>query len=398
MPKLTKSLVESIEPESERPAYLWDSQLSGFGVKVLPSGTRKYLVKYRPSGGGRAAPQRWLTLGKHGALTCEQARDMARQALAAVARGEDPQADKASKRKSARMRDVWDRFATEQLPLKKPNTAHDYRRQWEEIIGPAFGNRLVGDVTRTDVDRLHKRLRATPYRANRMLALMSRLMNLAEAWGWRSPGSNPCKHVEKFREQARERYLSADEIGRIGAAMEAMLKEQDIRPEAAAAVRLLLLTGARLNEILTARWDWIDLERRVIDLPDSKTGKKPIYLSDAALEVIAELKATRRDPKNPYLLAGRSKGKALNNLAKPWKRICARAGLSGVRLHDLRHTAASIAVGRGVNLPVIGRLLGHRQAQTTLRYAHVDADPALAAANEIGTAIGVALGNGAKSD
>ncbi len=225
---------------------------------------------------------------------------------------------------------------------------------------------------------------------------MSRLMNLAEAWGWRPPGANPCKHVEKFREQAREGYLSADEIGRIGAAMEAMLKEQDIRPEAAAAIRLLLLTGARLNEILLAHWDWVDLERRVIELPDSKTGKKPIYLSDAALEVIAELKATRRDPKNPYLLAGRSKGKPLNNLAKPWKRICARAGLSGVRLHDLRHTAASVAVGRGVNLPIIGRLLGHRQAQTTLRYAHVDADPALAAANEIGTAIGAALGSGAE--
>lgn len=396
MPKLTKSLVEAIELEPERPVYLWDSQLSGFGIKVLPSGTRKYLVKYRPNGGGRAAPQRWLTLGKHGALTCEQARDMARQALAAVARGEDPQGDKASNRKAARMRDVWDRFATEQLPLKKPSTARDYRRQGEEVIGPTFGNRLVSDITRTDVDRLHKRLRATPYRANRTLALMSRLMNLAEAWGWREPSTNPCKHVEKFREQARERYLSAEEIGRIGAAMEAMLKEQDIRPEAAAAIRLLLLTGARLNEILLAHWDWVDLERRVIELPDSKTGKKPVYLSDAALEVIAELKATRRDPKNPYLLAGRSKGKPLNNLAKPWKRICARAGLSGVRLHDLRHTAASVAVGRGVNLPVIGRLLGHRQAQTTLRYAHVDADPALAAANEIGAAIGAALGSGAK--
>ena len=397
MPKLTKSLVEAIEPEAARPVYLWDSQLSGFGVKVLSSGARKYLVKYR-AGSGRAAQQRWLTLGKHGALTCEQAREMARQALAAVARGEDPQSDKVNKRKSARMRDLWERFASEQLPLKKPSTAGDYTRQWEDIIEPAFGARPVADLRRSDVERLHKRLRDTPYRANRTLALLSRLMTLAEAWDWRRQGTNPCRYVEKFREEARERYLTAEEIGRLGAAMTEMVAAEEIWPEAAAAVRLLLLTGARRNEILTARWDWVDLERRVINLPDSKTGKKPIYLSEAAVEVIDGLRAASRDPEGPYLLAGRSKGKPLNNLAKPWKRICERAGLSGVRLHDLRHTAASVAVGRGVNLPVIGRLLGHRQAQTTMRYTHVDTDPALAAANEIGDAIGPALGCDVRSD
>lgn len=394
MPKLTKSLVEAVEPEAERPVYMWDSQLAGFGVKVLASGARKYLVKYRASGGGRAAPQRWLTLGRHGALTCEGARELARQALAAVARGDDPQGDKELRRQAARMRDLWERFAAEQLPLKKPSTAQDYAWQWQEIIAPAFGARLVADLSRADVDQLHKRLRETPYRANRTLALLSRLMTLAEAWGWRDQGTNPCRYVERFREAARERYLSADEIARLGAAMAEMLTVGDIYPEAAAAVRLLLLTGARLNEVLTARWDWVDLERRVIDLPDSKTGKKPLYMSDAALAVVAELGAARRDLDNPYLLPGRRRGKPLNNLSKPWKRICARAGLSSVRLHDLRHTAASVAVGRCVNLPVIGRLLGHRQAQTTLRYAHVDADPALAAANEIGAAIGDALGAG----
>jgi integrase len=397
MPKLTKSLVEAIEPEADRPVHVWDSQLAGFGVKVLASGVRRYLVKYRAAGGGRAAPQRWLTLGSHGPLTCEGASEMARQALASVARGDDPQGDKLSKRKSARMLDVWERFAVEQLPLKKPSTAQDYARQWQEILAPALGARLVSDLSRADVDRLHKRLRNTPYRANRTLALLSRLMTLAEAWGWRDQGTNPCRYVERFREEARERYLSADEIGRIGAAMTEMLAAGDIYPESAAAVRLLLLTGARLNEILTARWDWVDVERRVINLPDSKTGKKPIYLSDAALEVIAELEGARRDSNNPFLLPGRRRGKPLNNLSKPWKRICARAGLSGVRLHELRHTAASVAVGRGVNLPVIGRLLGHRQAQTTLRYAHVDADPALAAANEIGAAIGGAIGGAAFS-
>ncbi|MBW2405256.1 MAG: integrase family protein, partial [Deltaproteobacteria bacterium] len=264
-------------------------------TKQPPGKPGRFIVKYR-AGGGRAAPQRWLTLGKHGALTCEQAREMARQALAAVARGEDPQSDKLGKRQAARMRDLWERFATEQLPLKKPSTAGDYQRQWEDIIGPAFGTRPVADLSRSDVERLHKRLRDTPYRANRTLALLSRLMNMAEAWDWRAQGTNPCRHVEKFREEARERYLTAEEIGRLGSAMTAMVAKGEIWPEAAAAVRLLLLTGARRNEILTACWDLVDLERRVINLPDSKTGKKPIYLSEAAVEVIDELRTASRDP------------------------------------------------------------------------------------------------------
>lgn len=394
MPKLTKGLVEAVEPESGRTIYVWDSQLSGFGVKVMPSGAKKYLIKYRVGAGGRAAPQRWMTLGKHGAITCEQARDLARQALAAVARGEDPQGNKFRQRDAERMRDLWERFAAEQLGLKKGSTATEYQRQWDTILEPLLGNRLVKEVTRSEIERLHKKMRDTPYRANRVLALASRLMNLAEAWGMRENGSNPCRHVERFREEARERYLSVAEISQLGAALTEMVDGGEIWPEAAAAIRLLLLTGARLNEILTAEWSWVDLDRRVISLPDSKTGKKPIFLSAAAVELIAELRENRRDPESPYLLPGRSKGKPLNNLSKSWRRVCERAGISGVRLHDLRHTAASIAVGRGVNLPVIGRLLGHRQAQTTLRYAHVDIDPALAAADDVGSVVSMALNGG----
>lgn len=390
VPKLTKTLIESMEPDPQRARYLWDTQLGGFGVKVLPSGARRYVVKYRV-GGGRGAQQRWLGLGKHGTVTCEQARESARQVLAAVARGEDPQGERQEKRDAARMTDLWARFADEQLPLKKPRSAEEYRTQWRDYLGPAFAMRLVAEITRSDIDRLHKKMRDVPYRANRVLALLSRLMTLAEAWGMRREGSNPCRHIERFREQPRERYLSMDEIARLGVAMGEMLASGEITPEAAAAIRLLLLTGARKNEILTVERSWIDLDRKVINLSDSKTGKKPLYLSDAAVAVVRDVLGTA-DPESPYLLPGRATGKPLNNLAKPWRRLCERAGLTGVRLHDLRHTAASIAVGRGVNLPVIGRLLGHSQAQTTMRYAHVDKDPAIAAANSIGAAVSGALG------
>ncbi|MDF2232396.1 tyrosine-type recombinase/integrase [Albimonas sp. CAU 1670] len=391
MPKLTKKVVETLEPIEGRPTFAWDSQLSGFGVKALPSGGRKYVVKYRAGGGGRGAQQRWLTLGTHGVITCEQARAMAQQALAAVSRGEDPQAEKAKRRATPTMRDLWARFAAEQLPRKKPSTALEYESQWRDIIEPAFGSHRVDALTRSEVDRLHKRMSDTPYRANRTLALMSRLMNLAEAWEWRPAGDNPCRHVEKFKEEARERYLTAEELSRLGSALSSMVAEGDIWPEVAAAVRLLLLTGARLNEILTARWEWVNIERRVIELPDSKTGRKPLYLSAAALAELEALKAATRDTDSPFLLPGRTKGKPLNNLSKPWKRICERAAISGVRLHDLRHTAASIAVGSGATLPVIGRLLGHRQAQTTQRYAHVDADPTLAVADQLGEVLTSAL-------
>jgi integrase len=185
--------------------------------------------------------------------------------------------------------------------------------------------------------------------------------------------------------------LNADELLRLGTALDELVVGREIWPEAAAAVKLLLLTGARLNEPLTAQWLWVDFEQRLIRLPDSKTGKKQLFLSEAALHVLAQLKTQSRDPDSVYVLPGRSRGKPLNNLAKSWKRVCARAGLQEVRLHDLRHTAASVAVARGGTLPIIGRLLGHRQPQTTQRYAHVDVDPALAIANEIGDAIGPAL-------
>ncbi len=190
MPKLTKRTVEAIEPAADKPVFAWDSQLSGFGVKVLPSGARKYVVKYRANGGGRAAKQRWMTIGAHGAVTCDQAREIARQTLAAVSRGEDPQSERFKLRAAPTMRDLWARYASEQLPLKKPSTARDYERQWHDVIEPAFGASRVDAMSRADVERLHKRMSATPYQANRTLALLSRLMSLAEAWEWRAAGAN----------------------------------------------------------------------------------------------------------------------------------------------------------------------------------------------------------------
>ena len=390
MPKLTKRAVEAITP-TDKPVFVWDEQMPGFGVKVLPNGQRRYLVKYRV-GTGRTAPQRWYMIGTHGAITLDQARESAQQVLAAVARGEDPQKTKLDLRSAPTLADLWKRYETEHMPRKKSSSIINDVQKWKDYIEPRIGCRKIADVDRNDISRLHSSLNETPYQANRVVALLSMLFNLAEGWGMRQDGTNPCRHVKKFPEEPRQRYLTTAEIERLGDALRDGLATQSETPYMVAAVRLLLLTGARLNEILTTEWEWVDLERCVIELPDSKTGRKPLFLGDAAVQVLRDLLALPGADTNAFVIHGRVKGQPLVNLTKPWKRICDRAGLPGVRLHDLRHTAASIGVGQGMGLPIIGRLLGHTQASTTQRYSHVDIDPALKAANQIGDAVSKSLG------
>jgi len=389
MTKIAKRTVDMLQPEGNKPAYLWDELLSGFGVKALPSGCKKYVLKYRTNGGGRAAPQRWLTLGTHGQITPEQARGLAQQALAAVARGLDPQGAKFKLRADPTMTDLWSRFESEHLPQKKPATRVEYESQWRDLLKPKFGRSKVESISRGDVDKFHKAMRQTPYRANRTLALLSRLMSLAEMWDWRTQGTNPCKHIDRFAEQARMRFLGTTELKSIGDALGDLVTEKAITESAANAIELLLLTGARLNEILSAEWAWVDANRGVLNLPDSKTGAKPVYLSNAATALLESQKSISGE--SSYIFPSARGAGHLGNLRKVWGHVCKRANLEGVRLHDLRHTAASIAVGKGASLAIVGRLLGHSQAQTTLRYAHVDIDPALNAANEIGSVITGAL-------
>jgi integrase len=390
MPRLTKKLVEAL-PSPSAATYVWDDQLSGFGVKILPTGKKKYVVKYRV-GGGRTGRPRWYLVGAHGQLTCEQAREIATQVLAAVARGEDPQGQKESLRTAPTVADLWKRFEDEHLPRKKPRSAAGDRQIASAHLLPALGRLKVADVARKDAAQaLHHAMAEMPYQANRSIALLSKMMNLAEVWGYRPDGSNPCRHILKYREQARQRYLSPDELIRVGKALSEELAAGEINVHMDAAIRLLLLTGARVSELLGARWEWVDWSRRVIALPDSKTGAKRLFLSDQAIELLRIRKAAAEGSDNPYVIQGRLAKKPLVNLAKPWALIRKRAGVEDVRIHDLRHTAASIGVASGLNLPVIGRLLGHTQAATTQRYAHVDIDPALAAINTIGAAIMASL-------
>jgi integrase len=364
--------------------FLWDDALAGFGVGAFPTGRKVYVVQYRQAGRSRRA-----TIGEHGRLTPDEARSEAKKLLGVAEAGSDPIAERRKDRAIQTFGQVAKDFLTLHVATKrKARTGNEYRRILQTCILPAIGSKRIVEVRRGDVARLHAKLVDTPYEANRMLALVSSIWNWAAKRDEVELSANPCRGIERYSEQGRERFLTSDELARLGDA----LRETRIDPFAAAAIRLLILTGARLREILDAQWPHVDIERGVIFLPDSKTGKKPVYLSAAALEVLAGLS---RIEGNPYIIPGEKAGQPKADLKKPWAAVCKAAALEGVRLHDLRHSFASIGAGASMGLPVIGKLLGHSQAATTHRYAHLDADPLRRAVDTIGATISAAM-NGDK--
>jgi integrase len=362
----------------------WDSDLSGFGVRVYPSGRKSYVVAYRTAG-----RQRFMTLGKVGVLTPSDARGMALEILAAVAKGGDPAGDRQAYRAAPSMEDLRDRYMKEHARVhKKPMSVGNDERMWRLHVIPKLGKRKVADVTRAEVARLHASMAHIPGQANRMLALLSKAFRLAELWEWRPGGSNPCKHLPRYPEKKRERFLSSEEFTRLSEVLQQAEQERTENDASIAAIRLLMLTGCRCGEIKKLRWSEVDLERRCLRLADSKTGRRTVYLNTSALEVLAGIE---RVEGNPYVIVGAKPGAHLVGLSRSWYRIRAKAGLEDLRLHDLRHSFASVAAASGLSLPMIGKLLGHSQPITTARYAHLAADPMLKASELVGETIGAAM-------
>ncbi len=290
---------------------------------------------------------------------------------------------------------VLAQFLSEHVATKlKALSALEYRRVARLYILPVLQNRRIADIKRPEIARLHHSMRDKPSQANRTLAVLSKFFNWCGKHGLRPDDSNPCRYVERYKERKRERFLSEEELARLGEALREAEKDQTASPWVIAAIRLLTLTGARLSEILTLKWEYVIFKQQQLRLPDSKTGQKSIYLNAPALEVLASIPKLES---NPYVICGEKTGAHLVNLQKPWRRIRKAAGIENVRLHDLRHSFASVAAGGGMSLPVIGALLGHSQPQTTQRYAHLSADPLKAASNAVGKRISAALGRDQKS-
>ena len=420
--KITKRAVDQADLARGR-HILWDSEIKGFGVQIEPTGTKTYFVRYRPKGLGRDGPRRFLKIARHGEMTADEARIRAKMIFGLVATGEDPAAaQKESRTEHVRRREALTIealgaiFLKEHVePKRKERTAEGYEILLRKHAYPQIGQIKAETLTRADLLRLHLKMKNSPQTANRVLAVVSSMFGFAQKNGFVPEGINPARGIEKYREEGRERYLTSAELFKLGSALEEgesigipwnfdPLDEKSkhvpnswkgqreiLDTHSANAIRLLLLTGARLREILHLRWRHVDLERGLLLLPDSKTGKKTIVLSNAALSIVERLAETDGGPAGSkgegFVIKGKDPAKPRADLQRPWEAVRRRAQLEGVRLHDLRHTFASIGAGSSLGLPIVGKLLGHSQPQTTARYAHLDADPLKRASDIIGDQI-----------
>ncbi|MFI4973443.1 MAG: tyrosine-type recombinase/integrase [Caulobacterales bacterium] len=400
--RISKTVVDDAVAESERFA-LWDSELRGFGVRISPEGSKTYVVRYRV-GGGRRGLQRQMVLGRHGTLTAEEARKRAKIALGQTADGKDPQGAKSAARAEMSVAELCDQYLKEGVAAKKQSTLKLDRIRIERHIKPGIGRLRISDVTRRAVERLMRDIAsgtirgdATPYTrggaaaAARTIGLLGAIFSFAADRGIRP--DNPTRGVKRPVDRRRERFLSGAELERLSNVMAAMADEarKGGRQEGAIVTEqhrqiltLLLLTGARKNEIVGLCWSEVDATGGLLRLRDSKTGARTISLGAGAAASLAlvprgDSPLVFPDPRDP--------GRPVRNLDWAWVTIRRQAGLPDVRIHDLRHTFASIGLMGGLSLAFIGKLLGHKHAATTQRYAHLADDPVRAAADRVSAAI-----------
>lgn len=372
---INKTVVERLQPGDT----VFDTSLKGFGVRRQKASASYFL---KTSIRGR---QKFFTIGRHGLpWTPDTAR---RQAMALKA---DPLKVIKEKEQQLTLNEIVDRFKLNHYSKIKPRTRKDYTSLLDNQILPKLGKKEIGEINRTDIAAFHQKFAHTPRRANMALAVLSIIMSWAEEFGFRRPNSNPCKGIKKFTENKRERYLSKDELSRLGAAINNAEQLGKVSVYAAAAIRLLILTGARRSEILSLKWDYINYEKQLIFLPDSKTGAKTINLNAPAVTV---LQSIPRLVNNPFVIVGKVSGQSMVNIQKPWDIIRQSAGLRDFRLHDIRHSFASVAAESGASLLHIGKLLGHKKSATTERYAHLADNPIKDLNQTIGHFIDEVLGN-----
>ncbi|MEJ1933264.1 tyrosine-type recombinase/integrase [Nostoc sp. NIES-2111] len=421
--KLNRRAVDAAQPTG-RNYIVYDTDLKGFGLRVTAQGARSWIIEYRPGAGGRGVSKRRFAFAPVSTLTAGEARRRARDLLQKIGQGFDPLSAQQDEREAMTVAEVAKEFMADHVRAKrKATTAAFYRQVLDKHVIPALGTRKAVLLTRPDIARLHRALADRPTMANRMLAVVSSMYAWAETQSLLPEGTeSPAERIEKYPERARERFLSQTELERIGAALDEgetvgfpwqaddrgprakhLAKESNRRtmlsPYAAAAIRLLLLTGCRLREILHLRWEHVDFERGMLHLADAKAGRRSVVLNAPAIEVLSGLIRT-----GDYVIAGEDPRKPRSDLKKPWFAVCRAAGFfeevqmkgrviqrATLRIHDLRHSFASVGAGAGMGLPIVGKLLGHRRASTTQRYAHLDADPLRRASSAIGGAISEAL-------
>lgn len=381
MPKLTKRFVDLIQPPDGnlgKDLFFWDDELPSFGLRVKPSGVKSYLIQYRQSGRSRR-----MTIGRHGVLTAEEARRLARIELGNVAHGKDPARNRQEDRHAPTMKDLADDYLDRHaIPNKRPKSIRDDKAMLNTVILPRLALMKVREITRRDLETILIAMERTPYRANRVRALLSKMFSLAVGWNWRL--DNPVLGIPKYQEHKRERWLSQEELQRLAAVLDTHSNQR-----AANIVRLLILTGARKSEVMRATWDQLNFDRGVWTKPAHTTKQRRnehIPLNEQALFLLRVMRAAADDG-CAFLFPGDTPDRPITDIKGFWREVRDAANIPDARLHDLRHTFASHLVSEGYSLPVVGRLLGHTQTQTTQRYAHLADDPLREAANAFGNKI-----------
>ena len=377
--RLTKRAIDLLEVDNRRVIY-WDNDLAGFGLRVEPSGTKTFIVRYRP-GGGRNAPKRFLTIGRYGKLTPDQGRSEARKVLSAGELGMDPAAERSQRRKEINISSLCDLYLEIGVETKKPDTIVGDRGRIDRHIKPLIGKKRASEVTAADVERLMKDIASGKTRADfktgrsrsrvivrggkgaatRTVGLLGGIFSFAQRQGIRA--DNPCRSVRRYPDKANERFLSPAEISRLGIVL-SKVELNGSNSQAVNIIRLLALTGARRNEIAGLRWDEVDLDRACLRLKDSKTGAKVIPLGAAPIQILSNLMPNIG---SAYVFPATSGKSHFQGIKRIWQLVRKEAGFPELRLHDLRHSFASIGLASGDTLTLIGALLGHSNSKTTSR-------------------------------
>ena len=383
--RITDKLVKGLAAPSTGNRIVYDDKVPGFGVRTTAAEAKSFILNYRNVEGR----ERRLTIGAYPTWSVEAARKRAVKEKRGIAAGGDPLETKTTTRKAPTVADLTELYIEEWLPRKRPSSRVEDKSIIAKIIKPKIGNRKVAAITHADINRLHREIsKTTPTRANRIVALLSKMFSLAIKEGWRA--DNPCRGIERNPEEKRNRYLSSEELGRLTIALSEC---RDAR--AAGVVRLCLLTGCRRGEAMAATWDQLDLGVGIWIKPGATTKQKTehrVPLSAAAVTLLASIlegapKGKDGEPVSPYVFPGKTPDVPLTNIRDAWQSIRVAAGIPDVRLHDLRHTYASILASAGLSLPVIGALLGHTQPATTARYTHLFDDPLRKATDIVGAVV-----------
>jgi integrase len=398
--RISKRSLDAMEIPAKT-TFVWDDTLKGFGVKAFANGRKVFVLQGRLNGSSKR-----YTIGQFGSpWSPDQARAKALQWLSELSRGIDPTAEKVAKRQEGKLSDLVDAYLAEVTVRKKPSTQEIECSNLKRHIIPLLGKKRISELTKRDIQKFmldiangktakdvrtkargRARVTGGPGTANRSVAVLSSLINFAIELGIRD--DNPAIGVKKYKLKTHDRYLSSEELERLGDAIK-QASDEGVNPFAIAAIRFLILTGCRSGEALNLQWDWIDWEHNLIKLPDSKTGQKPLLLGEGALEL---LKSLPRVQGSPLVFVSASGGTVPISIKKVWNRIRKAANLHDLRLHDLRHNFASTAVSSGQSLYIVGKMLGHSQVQTTQRYAHLAPDPVKQAANEVSNQLAHKLG------